>query len=127
MKEFLSVVKTDPQLRQMIDQQQLKQQFNDKVNNRQTEVQLVPIENDRRISNRHMADILQLQNNEMSRQIQKNRATTITRQNDLSSVSINKNSALNRFQNMVNEINLSTQTRETRQQQRAEQESEIQL
>ena len=60
MKEFLSVVKTDPQLRQMIDQQQLKQQFNDKVNNRQTEVQLVPIENDRRISNRHMADILQL-------------------------------------------------------------------
>lgn len=127
MKEFLSVVKTDPQLRQMIDQQQLKQQFNDKVNNRQTEVQLVPIENDRRISNRHMADILQLQNNEMSRQIQKNRATTITRQNDLSSVSINKNSALNRFQNMVNEINLSTQTRETRQQQRAEQESEMQL
>ena len=127
MKEFLSVVKTEPQLRQMIDQQQLKQQFNDKVNNRQTEVQLVPIDNDRRISNRHMADILQLQNNEMSRQIQKNRATTITRQNDLSSVSINKNSALNRFQNMVNEINLSTQTRETRQQQRAEQESEIQL
>ena len=127
MKEFLSVVKTDPQLRQMIDQQQLKQQFNDKVNNRQTEVQLVPIDNDRRISNRHMADMLQLQNNEMSRQIQNNRATTITRQNDLSSVSINKNSALNRFQNMVNEINLSTQTRETRQQQRAEQESEMQL
>ena len=127
MKEFLSVVKTDPQLRQMIDQQQLKQQFNDKVNNRQTEVQLVPIDNDRRISNRHMDDILQLQNNEMSRQIQNNRATTITRQNDLSSVSINKNSALNRFQNMVNEINLSTQTRETRQQQRAEQESEMQL
>ena len=127
MKEFLSVVKTDPQLRQMIDQQQLKQQFNDKVNNRQTEVQLVPIDNDRRISNRHMADMLQLQNNEMSRQIQNNRATTIIRQNDLSSVSINKNSALNRFQNMVNEINLSTQTRETRQQQRAEQESEMQL
>ena len=127
MKEFLSVVKTDPQLGQMIDQQQLKQQFNDKVNNRQTEVQLVPIDNDRRISNRHMADMLQLQNNEMSRQIQNNRATTITRQNDLSSFSINKNSALNRFQNMVNEINLSTQTRETRQQQRAEQESEMQL
>ena len=127
MKEFLSVVKTDPQLRQMIDQQQLEQQFNDKVNNRQTEVQLVPIDNDRRISSRHMADMLQLQNNEMNRQIQINRATTITRQNDLSSVSINKNSALNRFQNMVNEINLSTQTRETRQQQRAEQESEMQL
>ena len=127
MKEFLSVIKTDPQLRQMIDQQQLKQQFNDKVNNRQTEIQLVPIDNNRRISNRYMANILQLQNNEMSRQIQNNRAKTITRQNNLSSVSINKNSALNRFQNMVNEINLSTQTRETRQQQRAKQESQMQL
>ena len=127
MKEFLSVVKTDQKLWQMIDQHQLKQQFNDKVNNRQNEVQLVPIDNDKRITNRHIADILQLQNNEMSRQIQDNRDTTMTRQNDLSSVSINKNSALNRFQNMVNEINLSTQTRETRQQQRAEQESEMQL
>ena len=127
MQEFLSVAKTDPQLRQMIDQQQLKQQFNDKVNNRQTEIQLVPIDNNRRISNRYMANILQLQNNEMSRQIQNNRAKTITRQNNLSSVSINKNSALNRFQNMVNEINLSTQTRETRQQQRAKQESQMQL
>ena len=127
MQEFLSVVKTDPKLWQMIDQQQLKQQFNDKVNNRQTEVQLVSVDNGRKISNRHMADILQLQNNEMSKQIQNNRATTIARQNDLSSVSINENSALNRFQNMVNKINLSTQTIETRQQQRAEQENEMQI
>ena len=127
MQEFLSVVKTDPKLWQMIDQQQLKQQFNDKVNNRQTEVQLVPIDNDRKISNRYMANMLQLQNNEMSKQIQNNRATTIARQNDLSSVSINENSALNRFQNMVNKINLSTQTIETRQQQRAEQENEMQI
>lgn len=127
MQEFLSVVKTDPKLWQMIDQQQLKQQFNDKVNNRQTEVQLVPIDNDRKISNRYMANMLQLQNNEMSKQIQNNRATTIARQNDLSFVSINENSALNRFQNMVNKINLSTQTIETRQQQRAEQENEMQI
>ena len=63
----------------------------------------------------------------MNRQIQNNRARTITRQNDLSSISINSNTALNRFQSIVNEINLSTQTRETRQQQRAEQETEMQL
>ena len=127
MKEFLSVVKTDQKLWQMIDQQQLEQQFNDKVNNRQNEAQLVPIDNDRKISNRYMAGMLQLQNNEMSRQIQDNRATTITKQNDLSSVSINENSALNRFQNMVNKINLSTQTIETRQQQREKQENEMQI
>ena len=63
----------------------------------------------------------------MNRQIQNNRARTVTRQNNLSSISINNNTAVNRFQGMVNEINLSTQTRETRQQQRIEQESQIQL
>lgn len=126
MKEFLSVVKTDPQLRQMIDQQQLRQQFDEKVASRQNDVQLIPLDENRRISNRHQADILQLQNNDLNRQVQNNRARTVTRQNSLSSISINDNS-LNRFQNIVNEINLSTQSRETRQQQRAEQESQMQL
>lgn len=127
MKEFLGVIKTDPQLRQMIDQQQLMQQFNEKVNDRQNEVQLIAVDENGRISNRHQANMLQIQNNEINRQIQNNRARTVTRQNGLSSISINPPSSLNRFQNMVNEINLSTQTRDTRQQQRAEQESQMQL
>ena len=127
MQQFLEVIKADPQLKQMIDQQSLKMQFEQKVNDRQNAGQLIPIGENRRISNRHQAKILQVQNNEMNRQIQNNRARTVTRQNDLSSISINNNSALNRFQGIVNEINLSTQTRETRQQQRVEQESEMQL
>ena len=127
MQQFLGVIKADPQLKQMIDQQSLKMQFEQKVNDRQSVGQLVPIDENRRISNRHQANILQVQNNEMNRQIQNNRARAVTRQNDLSSISINNNSALNRFQGIVNEINLSTQTRETRQQQRVEQESEMQL
>ena len=127
MKEFLGVIKTDPQLRQMIDQQQLMQQFNEKVNTRQNEVQLISVNENGRISNRHQANMLQLQNNEMNRQIQNKRARNVTRQNGLEAISINSTSPLNRFQNMVNEINLSTQTRDTRQQQRAEQESEMQL
>ena len=125
MKEFLSVAKTDPQLRQMIDQQQLRQQFDEKVASRQNDVQLIPLDENRRISNRHQADILQLQNNDLNRQVQNNRARTVTRQNSLSSISINDNSSLNRFQNIVNEINLSTQSRETKQQQRAEQENQM--
>ena len=79
------------------------------------------------MSNRQQASILQVLNNEMSRQVQNNRARIATRQNSLSSISINRESPLNRFQSMVNEINLSTQTRDTRQQQRAEQESQMQL
>lgn len=124
MKEFLSVVKTDPQLRQMIDQQQLRQQFDEKVASRQNDVQLIPLDENRRISNRHQADILQLRNNDLNRQVQNNRARIVTRQNSLSALSISDNS-LNRFQNIVNEINLSTQLRETKQQQRAEQNATV--
>ena len=127
MQQFLGVIKADPQLKQMIDQQSLKKQFEQKVNDRQNAGQLVPIDENRRISNRHQADILQVQNNEMNRQIQNNRARMITRQNDLSSLSINNNNALNRFQGIVKEISLSTQTRETRQQQKSEQETEMQM
>lgn len=127
MKEFLSVIKTDTQLREMIDQQQLRQQLDAKVSSRQTEGQLIPLNENRRISNRHQADILQVQNREIGRQIQNNRARAVTKQNDLTAISINNNSTLSRFQNMVKEINLSTHTRELRQQQRTEQASEMQL
>lgn len=127
MQQFLGVLKADPQLKQMIDQQSLRLQYEQKVNDRRNAGQLVPIDENRRVSNRHQADILQLQNNEMNRQIQNNRARTVTKQNNLSSISINSNNPLNRFQNIVNEINLSTQTRKTRQQQRTEQESQMQL
>ena len=74
MQEFLSVVKTDTQLRQMIDEKQLKGQFDEKVSNRQSEVQLISIDENRRISNRYQASILQAQNNDLNRQIQTNRA-----------------------------------------------------
>lgn len=127
MQQFLGVLKADPQLKQMIDQQSLRLQYEQKVNDRRNAGQLVPIDDNRRGSNRHQADILQLQNNEMNRQIQNNRARIVTKQNNISSISINSNNPLNRFQNIVNEINLSTQTRETRQQQRTEQESQMQL
>lgn len=125
MQEFLSVVKTDTQLRQMIDEKQLKGQFDEKVSNRQSEVQLISIDENRRISNRYQASILQAQNNDLNRQIQTNRARTAVRQNDLSSISINTNSPLNRFQKIVNEIDLSTQARETKQMQRTEQEIQV--
>lgn len=126
MQQFLAVIKSDPQLKEMIDQQRLKMQYEQKVKARQNAGQLIPVD-ERRMSNRQQANILQLQNSEMSRQVQNNRARIATRQNSLSSISINRESPLNRFQSMVNEINLSTQTRDTRQQQRAEQESQMQL
>lgn len=127
MQQFLVVLKADPQLKQMINQQSLRLQYEQKVNDRQNAGQLVPIDENKRVSNRHQANILQVQNSEMNRQIQNNRARTVTKQNNLSSISVNADSPLNRFQNILNEINLSTQTRETRQQQRAEQESQMQL
>lgn len=120
MQQFLNVIKTEPQLKQMIDQQSLKEQFNQKVSDRQNVGQLVPVNKDIRISNRHQANLLQAQNNEINRQIQNNRARTVTKQNDLSSISINKTNALNKFQSMVDEINLSIQIRETSQQQKIE-------
>lgn len=126
MQEFLGIIKSDPQLKEMIDQQRLKMQYEQKVNDRQNVGQLIPVGENRRISNRQQADILQIQNSEMSRQVQNNRARIATRQNNVSLISINNNS-LNRFQEMVNEINLSTQTREERQQQKAEQDVQMQL
>lgn len=126
MKEFLSVIKTYTPLKEMIDQQQLREQFNKKVSARQFEEQMIPLDKNRRISNRHQADILQVQNSGISRQIQNNRARTVTSQNN-TSISINYSSSLNRFQNMVNEINLSIQTKDVKQQQIAEQENEMQL
>lgn len=124
MQQFLGVIKSDPQLKGMIDQQRLKIQYEQKVNDRQNVGQLIPADENRRMSNRQQANVLQVQNNEMNRQVQNNRAKIATRQNSLSSISINRDSPLNRFQSMVNEINLSTQTRR---QERAKQESQMQL
>lgn len=124
IQQFLGIIKSDPQLKEMIDQRKLKMQYEQKVNDRQNAGQLIPADENRRMSNRQQANILQVQNNKMSRQVQNNRARIATRQNSLSSISINSDSPLNRFQSMVNEINLSTQTR---QQQKAEQESQMKL
>jgi len=125
MQQFLAVIKTDPQLKEMIDQQRLKMQYEQKVNDRQNAGQLIPVD-ERRMSNRQQANILQVQNSEMSRQVQSNRARIATRQNSLSSISINRENTLNRFQSMISEINLSTQTRDTIQQQ-VDKESQMQL
>ena len=126
MQQFLAVIKTDPQLKEMIDQQRLKIQFEQKVNDIRNTGQLIPVD-ERRISNRQQANILEVQNCEMSRQVQSNRARIATRQNSLSSISIDRESSFNRFQSMVNEIKLSIQTRDEKQQQSAEQESLMEL
>ena len=128
MKDFLNGVKANPQLSQMIEQQQLRQKFDEKVNNRQSETQLITTGKNGRISSRHQANMLQLQNNELTRQIQNNRARTVTRQNEISSsININSSNPLCRFQNIVNEIKLSTQIKENKQQQKTEQENEMQI
>lgn len=122
MQEFLGVIKLDPQLKEMIDQQKLKLQYEQKVNDRQNAGQLINVDGNRKISNRQQANILQIQNNGMRKQVQNNREIKATSSNSLSSISIDNNNSLNRFQNMVNEINLSTQIGEKGQQQKAEQD-----
>ena len=112
MQQFLMEIKADSQLKQMIDQQSLEMQYKQKVSDRENAGQLIPIDENRKLSNRQQINMLQLQNNDMSRQIQNNRAKTVTRQNNLSSIAIKSNSALNRFQNIVNEIKRSTQIQE---------------
>jgi len=111
MKKFSDVIKTDSQLTQMVDQKQLMQQLKEKVNNTQREVQLIAVDDNGRVSNRHQANMLQMQNNELNRQIQNNRAKTVMRQNGLLAIS-NSTNSLDRYQNMLKEIKLSTQTRD---------------
>ena len=118
MKLFLSTINTQPQLKQMIDQQSLKEQYVQKVKNKERITQLIPVDENRRTSNRQQANILQIENNEIRKQVQNNRAKTLTRQNGLSNISMNYDNALNKFQSIVNEIKLSTQIKDVKQQQR---------
>ncbi len=125
MQQLLNVIIKDSQLITMIDQQKLRQLINSKVNSRQNETQLVLLDNNKKINNKHRTNILQIQNNELNRQIQNNRSIAITKKNNFSYVSINQNSALNKFQSIVKEINLSTKINETNQQQKEDQENNI--
>lgn len=123
MKEFLSVVKSDSKLKGMIDSQQLRQQFDEKVKNREREAQIIPFDENRRI--RHQVKALQLQNSDLNRKIHSNRARTVTSQNNLFDIVINSNSPLNRFKNTINEINRATKIRETLQPQRESYENQV--
>ena len=115
MKDFLTVVKTDSNLRGMINNEQLKGQFQEKVSQypSQSQTQMIT-NNDRNMSNRQQASLLQVQNATMSRQIQSNKENNTISRNSFSSISVNTNNPLNRFQNNVNEISASVQTRESR-------------
>lgn len=108
IEEFLMIIKKEPELKKMIDKQSLEKKYAQKTNNIKNAGKLIPVD-EKRKTTRQQINILQLQNNDMSRQIQNNRAKTVTRQNSLSTISVNSNSALNKFQNIVNEIKLSTQ------------------
>lgn len=112
INEFVKKVETEPELQKMIDEEKLKDKYNQKVDSAQSEIQLIPLNDNGKVSNRYQANILQLQNSDMNRQIQNNRARTIIKQNDLEGISIKSNSSLNKFQNVVNKINSLTQLRD---------------
>ena len=109
----------------MIDKSKLRQQFNEKMNAKQYDKQLTISDN--KINNRRQANMLQIQNNELSQQIQSNKFNAISKQNNLLHIVINPNSSLNKFQGIVNKINLSIQSKEEKQLNRNEQENEMQL
>ena len=114
MRDFLTVVKNDSNLKRMINNEQLKGHFKEKVSQYPSQSQTQMITNKVvSMSNRQQASLLQLQNATMSRQIQTNKGSNTLSQNSFSSISVNTNNTLNRFQSNVNEINLSTQAKDS--------------
>lgn len=110
IEQFLEILETDSELKEMINQQNLETQTDKKISERQSPGYLIPVgEKSKRSSNREQIDILQMQNSEMNRQILNSRARTITRQNSLSELSP-QDKILSKFQIMLNEVNLSTKT-----------------
>lgn len=126
VNQFLEIVKEDLELKEIIEQEQLNSKVHEKVNSIQSEIQLIPTNDNGRISNRYQANILELQNNDINRQIQNNRARAIIKQNDLLNSSINSNSSLNKFQNIISQINLKVQLKDTRIVEKEEQEKQLQ-
>lgn len=120
IEDFLGIVKEEEQLMQIIDKEQLRRKSDEKEGVRRSEIQLIPLDENGRISNRYQADILQTQNNELNRQIQKNRARTITRQNNIKSSLSDVKSPFSRVQNIVDKINIYTQEKEAKQEQKQE-------
>ncbi|MCI8700291.1 MAG: hypothetical protein HFJ47_02990 [Clostridia bacterium] len=108
IQQFLELVETDTQLKEIINEQTLKTKIDEKVNERQTSGYLMPIGEKNKTSNRQQIDILQIQNNEMNRQILNSRARIVTRQNTLSDLPI-QNKVLSKFQSMLSPINIATQ------------------
>lgn len=110
IEQFLEILEANSGLKEMINQQNLEMQTDKKISERQTPGYLIPVgEKNKKSSNRQQVDVLQMQNNEMNRQILNSRARTVTRQNCISELST-QNKILSKFQSMLNEINLSTKT-----------------
>lgn len=104
IQEFLDVIENDKQIVQMIDMGQVEEKMQEKIDKKNKNMQLIPIESKKKVSIRNEVNIMQLQNNELGRQIQNNRAKTITNQNRLSTVQDNSYT-LNNFQKKLDKIN----------------------
>ena len=112
---FLKVVKSDAQLKPMIDEQKLKQKIENKVSERKGKGQLVPVEKSK-LSNRQQANMIQNQNSEMNRQLQNSRIKKLTKQNSISVIKMENTSTLLKFYDIVNEIRLSTNIKDNNEQ-----------
>lgn len=107
-ENFIEVIKADSYLNEIINQEKVKIKTNKKINEKQSQWYLIPMSNKKKTGNRQQMEILQIQNNEMRRQLLNNRAKTVTKQNDLFVVEIS-NKTINKFKNIMCEINLALQ------------------
>lgn len=105
IKQFIELINEEPYLKEVINMEKVKMQTAKKINEKQSQWYLIPIDSKKKTRKRQQIEILQIQNNEMRRQILNNRAKTVTKQNDLSVVEIS-NKTLNRLRNIVSELNL---------------------
>lgn len=108
-ENFIEVIKADSYLNEIINQEKVKIKTNKKINEKQSQWYLIPMSNKKKTGNRQQMEILQIQNNEMRRQLLNNRAKTVTKQNDLFVVEIS-NKTINKFKNIMCEINLALQS-----------------
>lgn len=105
IQQFTDLINEEPYLKDIINMEKVKTQTGKKINEKQSQWYLIPIDYKKKTRKRQQMEILQIQNNEMRRQILNNRAKTVTKQNDVSLVEIS-NKTLNKLKEMVREINL---------------------
>lgn len=120
MKSFLTIVKTCPQLSSMIDQEELQDFYKSKSQeNHKAEL---PIPLNKKIGNRQQLYIIQIQNAEMSDQIEKDRTKRQKSKTQISFKKEENNRALEKFQSIIKQIKLSTQIEEKQPQREEEQQ-----